>query len=99
MNQYEVSAKLVSLSCSFAGYSKDSTWRPTGDQQLDWFVPCDQVYLVHTRLRSVVIVITIVRKTKPDPYDYDALTTTLSSAIFDSHRFLTSLTTTTTMLV
>ena len=45
---------------------------PTGDQQLDWLVPCDYVVLVHTLLS---VVIAIVRKTKPSDShdnDYDA---------------------------
>ena len=40
----------------------------------------------------VSIVIVIVRKTKPfDPYDDDALTTSLTATMFDSHRVLTLL--------
>ena len=53
VNQYDVSSLQVSLPCSFAGFFKDSTWRPTGDEQVDWFVPCDYacdyVDEVHTR--------------------------------------------------
>ena len=30
-------------------FFKDSIWRPTGDEQFDWFVPLDYVDLVHTR--------------------------------------------------
>ena len=50
----------------------------------------------------VVIVIAIVRKTKPSVpyyYDYDALTTTFSCTIFDSHRVLTWLTATITIMM
>ena len=42
------------------------------------------------------------KKTKPsDPYDYDydALTTTITSTIFDSHRVLTLLTTRITIAI
>ena len=49
---------------------------------------------------SVVIVITIIRETKPsDPYDNDALTTTLATTIFGPHRVLTLLTSTITIAI
>ena len=46
--------RYVSLASMFVRglFFKDSTWRPTGNEQLDWFVPCeyacDYVVLVHT---------------------------------------------------
>ena len=54
----------------------------TRDEKLNWYVSCDYacdyVDLVLHYIVSVVIVIAIVRKTKTsDPYDYDAVTTTL----------------------
>ena len=54
----------------------------------------------HWIVSVVNVVIVIVRKTKPsDPYDYDALTTTVTSTIVESHQVLTLLTTTITTLV
>ena len=101
VNQYDVSAMLVSLPCSFMGCFKDSTWCPTGDEQLDWFVPCDYIFLVHARSQHRNCdVIAIVRKTKPShPYDYDHDTLTTMHMIFDSHRVLVLLTTMITIAI